>query len=67
MQLLPVSQADGHTDAEEISRHCVDTTEEYGMVAAGSPKQAWDIWIEKWEDYWNQCVHCSGSYCDNSD
>jgi len=43
MQLLPVSQADGHTDAEEISRHCVDTTEEYGMVAAGSPKQACDI------------------------
>jgi hypothetical protein len=67
MQFLPVSQADGHIDAEEISRHHRDTTEEYNMVAAGSPKQACDIWIKKWKDYWNQCVYSSGSYFDNSD
>lgn len=28
MQFLPVSQTDEHLDAEEISRHCTDTTEE---------------------------------------
>lgn len=67
MQFLPVSQADEQLDAEEISGRCRDTTEEYNMVAAGSPKQAFDICIEKWKDYWNQCVQSGGSYFDNSD
>lgn len=67
MQFLPVYQADEHLDAEEISRHHRDTSEEYNMVAVGSPKQACDICIEKWKDYWNQFVQSSGSYFDNSD
>ena len=54
--VLPVSHADEHPDAEE-----------YNMVAAGSSKQAFDICIEKWKDYWNYCVQSSGSYYDNSD
>jgi hypothetical protein len=67
MQFLPVSQVDEHFDAEEISRHCRDTTEEYNMVAACSPKQACDICVEKWKDFCNQCVQSVGSYCDKSD
>jgi hypothetical protein len=47
MQCLPVSQSDEHPDAEEISKHRRDTAEECNMVAAGSPKQACDICIEK--------------------
>ena len=67
VQFLPVSQADEHLDAEEISSHHRDTTEEYNMVAVGNPKQGCDICIEKWKDYWNQCVQSNGSYFDNSD
>lgn len=67
MQFLPVSHADEHPDAEEISRHCRDTTEEYNMVAAGSLKQACDICVENWKDYWDHCVQSSGSYSDDSD
>jgi hypothetical protein len=43
VQFLPVYQADEHLDAEDISRHRRDTTEEYNMVTVGSPKQACDM------------------------
>lgn len=46
VQFLPVSRADEHLDAEEISSHRRDTTEEYNMVAVGNPKQGCDICIE---------------------
>jgi hypothetical protein len=61
LQFLPVYQADEHPDAEEISRRCRDTTEEYDKVAVSSSKQACDMCIEKWKDCWNQFVQSSGS------
>jgi hypothetical protein len=59
LRLLPLSQAEEHSEGETISRRCGHTTK-YDTAVAGH-SQAYEICTEKWKDRWNRCKQSGGS------
>jgi hypothetical protein len=58
LRLLPLPQAEEHSEGEKISRRRGDTAKHDTAVAGHS----YQTCIEKWKDRWNRCIQSGGSY-----